>query len=38
MTKLNIEVDRLNEIIRDKNNTIQEFREITDSKGRKMRD
>ena len=30
MTKLNIEVDRLNEIIRDKNNTIQEFREITE--------
>ena len=30
MTKLNLEVDRLNEIIRNKNNTIQEFREISE--------
>ena len=30
MTKLNLEVDRFNEIIRNKNNTIQEFREISE--------
>ena len=30
ITKLNIEINKLNEIIRNKNNTIQEFRDISD--------
>ena len=36
ITKLNIEVNKLNEIIRDKNNTIQEFRNITDMSKHKI--
>ena len=36
ITKLNFEINKLNEIINNKNNTIQEFREITDLSKRKI--
>ena len=36
MTKLNIEINRLNEIIKRKNNTIQEYREITELSKKKF--
>ena len=36
MAKLNIELNRLNEIIKDKNNTIQEYREISEISKKKF--
>ena len=36
MAKLNIELNRLNEIIKRKNNTIQEYREITELSKKKF--
>ena len=36
ITNLNIEINKLNEIIKNKNNTIQEFRDITDLSKRKI--
>ena len=36
MTNLNIELNRLNEIIRDKNNTIEEYKQILELSKKKF--